>query len=422
MTTTPQNARSPQEFGPRAKKASIPLSWAETVSKNRFLSEYSDRIGKNRDRLIQANLKDLAKAKEAGISGAFLDRLTLTPNRINQIIQGLQQVISLPDPVGQVRESRVHLNGLKISKVGVPLGVVFFIYESRPNVTVDAIALCIKSGNAVILRGGSEAFESNTLLVELASQSLEETGFSCDLAQLVPPKPREWMDDLLVDSDHIDLVIPRGGKDLITRVVAKAKMPVIKHYTGNCHIYLEKTASLSMAREILINSKCQRPGVCNAAESLLVDKEIASRFLPVLIENLLENRVEIRGCPQTQAFSAQIRPATEEDFFTEYTDLIISVKVVENINEAVSHIAKYGSGHTEAIVTNSLEASRIFTTRVDSSAVMVNASTRFNDGFELGLGAEIGISTDKFHARGPCGLTELTSTKYIVEGWGQVRE
>ncbi len=412
----------PANFGSKAKKASIALGWSSTEQKNRFLKSYAQLLRENQALVLEANAHDRVKAVEQGISGAFLDRLTLSPARIEQIVQGLEQVMALPDPVGEVRECHNRPNGLKISKVGVPLGVVFFIYESRPNVTADAIALCVKSGNAVILRGGLEAFASNEILVALAGKALSATGMDPDLVQLVPPRPRELMDELLADAAHIDLVIPRGGRDLIERVVSRAKMPVMKHFTGNCHVYIEESASFAMARSILINAKCQRPGVCNAAESLLIDRKIAGSFLPGLIAALLEQGVEIRGCAQTQAVSPQVKPATEEDYATEYASLMISAKVVENMEEAIGHIARYGSGHTEAIVTASLEASRIFTARVDSSAVMVNASTRFNDGFELGLGAEIGISTDKFHARGPCGLKELTSTKYIVEGWGHVRE
>jgi len=421
MHSEPTAVTSVQEFGPLAKKASKTLAWATTREKNLFLEDYAHRIQRLKNQLIEANQADVHRAQDQGISGAFLDRLTLDEKRIASMLEGLSQVGTLADPVGQVRESRTAANGLKISKVGVPLGVVFFIYESRPNVTVDAVALCVKSGNAVVLRGGSEAVDSNTLLVSWARESLVKTGLPENACQLVPPRPRAWMDSLLEDAAHIDLVIPRGGRELIERVVRKARMPVIKHYTGNCHVYVEKSACPQMALSLLINSKCQRPGVCNAAESLLVDEAIAASWLPGALKALFENKVEVRGCPATQALDPRVKPASNDDFFTEYNDLILSVRIVKDIHEAIDHIGHYASGHTEAIVTNSIEASRLFTTRVDSSAVMVNASTRFNDGFELGLGAEIGISTDKFHARGPCGLNELTSSKFLVEGWGQVR-
>lgn len=418
---TPGTVSDSAFFGPRAKAASRSLALASTITKNKFLESYAVQIKKAATQILEANKKDTLAASAAGISGAFLDRLTLTPKRLDQILEGLAQVATLPDPIGGVRESRTMPNGLQINKVGVPLGVVFFIYESRPNVTVDAVALCVKSGNSVILRGGSEAYESNRILADLASMALIEVGLSPDCVILVPPRPRELVDLLLEDSTNVDLVIPRGGKDLITRVVAKAKMPVIKHYTGNCHVYVEASADPEMAINIVVNSKCQRPGTCNAAESLLVDRAISRSILPNLLSALHSKGVEIRGCPETLALFPNALAASEDDYFTEYNDLVISVRIVSDINEAMDRIEMYGSGHTEAIVTSSPEKANEFIHRVDSSALMVNASTRFNDGFELGLGAEIGISTDKFHARGPCGLMELTSTKYIVQGKGHVR-
>ncbi len=411
----------PEGFGPRSKAASWALALTSTELKNQFLRLYGQLIGEAVPLILEANSRDIAYALSNGLTGAFLDRLTLCPDRIRQIVEGLIQVTHLPDPIGGIRESRTMPNGLVVNKVGVPLGVVFFIYESRPNVTVDAIALCVKSGNAVLLRGGSESFHSNEILVSLATKALGEVGLNPDSVILVPPRPRELVDLLLADPDHIDLVIPRGGKALIERVVKGAKMPVIKHFTGNCHVYVESSADAQMALDIVVNSKCQRPGTCNALESLLIDKSLSHSIAPILLKALEAKGVEIRGCEETMAIWPQAVLATESDFFTEYNDLVISVRMVNGLDEGIAHIQKYGSGHTEAIVTNSVEMANEFTRRVDSAAVMVNASTRFNDGFELGLGAEIGISTDKFHARGPCGLMEMTSTKYIVNGTGQIR-
>jgi glutamate-5-semialdehyde dehydrogenase len=308
-----------------------------------------------------------------------------------------------------------------VSKVAVPLGVIFFIYESRPNVTVDAAGLCVKSGNAIILRGGKEALHSNTALHRVLQDCLTACELPPDAVQLVGTADRSAVGHLLRLNQFIDLVIPRGGESLIRRVAAEARMPVLKHYQGNCHVYVDRAANLDMAERLLLNAKCQRPGVCNAAESLLVHRDVAAAFLPRAAAALRQRGVELRGCDQTRRLVPDVTPATETDYATEYLDLILSVKVVDSLEEAVAHIDRYGSQHTECIVTNDLQAARRFTAAVDSSAVMVNASTRFNDGYEFGLGAEIGISTDKFHARGPCGLLELTSYKYLVHGDGQVR-
>jgi glutamate-5-semialdehyde dehydrogenase len=316
----------------------------------------------------------------------------------------------------------VRPNGLKVLKVRVPLGVIFFLYESRPNVTVDAAALCVKSGNAIILRGGKEALHSNVALHAVLQDNLRETGLPADAVQLVTDTDRALVGQLLQQDKHIDLVIPRGGASLIHRVAQEARMPVLKHYMGNCHVYVDRDADLDMALAILINAKCQRPGVCNAAESLLVQAGVAAAFLPKAGAALQEKGVEIRGCPRTCALISGAKPATEADFAAEFLDLILSVRVVASLEEAMAHIARFGSGHTEAIVTRDLAAAQRFLAEVDSAAVLVNASTRFNDGFEFGLGAEIGISTDKFHARGPCGLEELCSYKYVVLGEGQIRE
>jgi glutamate-5-semialdehyde dehydrogenase len=371
--------------------------------------------------ILTANAKDLETAAGSGIAGAMLDRLRLNPKRLEEIAAGMRAVGALPDPIGRVLDSSVRPNGLEVSKVAVPLGVIFFIYESRPNVTLDAAALCVKSGNAIILRGGKEALCTNTALVALLRGCLEETGLPTDAVQIVETSDRAAVGHLLQLDNLIDLVIPRGGESLIRRVVAEARMPVLKHYRGNCHVYVDRAADLEMAARIVINAKCQRPGVCNAAESLLVHREVAGQFLPRVAGALRGQGVEIRGCEATRRLVPGVLPATEDDFAAEYLDLIISVRVVDDLGAAIEHINRFGSRHTEAIVTGDLAAARRFTAEVDAAAVMVNASTRFHDGFEFGLGAEIGISTDKFHARGPCGLVELTSHKYVVYGEGQVR-
>jgi glutamate-5-semialdehyde dehydrogenase len=389
--------------------------------KDAWLRASADALEDHRDDILAANAIDIAGAESSGLSTAQIDRLRLTPSRLTAAADGLRAVAALPDPVGQIRESRVRPNGLQIHKVGVPLGVIFFIYESRPNVTLDAAALCVKSGNAVILRGGKEALNSNRALHRVLAECLSESGLPADAIQLVASTDRAVVGHLLQMPEFIDLAIPRGGEGLIRRVAEEARMPVLKHFKGNCHVYVEKTADLQRAEAIVVNSKCQRPGVCNAAESLLVDAAVAPAFLPAAAAALIARGVELRGCPATRALVPSASIATEEDFATEYLDLILSIKIVTGVEEAVAHIHRFGSGHTDAIVTNDLTAARFFTASVDSSAVLVNASTRFNDGFELGLGAEIGISTDKFHARGPCGLLELTSYKYVIYGDGQVR-
>jgi glutamate-5-semialdehyde dehydrogenase len=347
--------------------------------------------------------------------------LKLSPERLAGIAAALEEVVVLPDPVGEVLDSSVRPNGLRVTRVRVPLGVVFFIYESRPNVTVDAAALCVKSGNAVILRGGKEAFHSNQAFHRLLADALAECGLPEDAVQMVSTTDREAVGQFLQLSALIDVTIPRGGKSLIERVAREARMPVIKHFDGNCHVFVDASADLDWASQIVINSKCQRPGVCNAAESLLVHAAIADAYLPELARELTSRGVELRCCDRSLPLVKQGIPATDEDFREEFLDLILSVKVVDSVQQAVEHINEYGSHHTDAIVTSELHPAEFFRKHVDSAAVHVNASTRFNDGGELGLGAEIGISTDKFHARGPCGLRELTSYKYLVEGTGQVR-
>lgn len=410
-----------REMARRAKAAAQALAVVPTAAKNRWLAAAATALVARSAEVLEANAADVAAAPEHGLSPAAIDRLTLTPARMTAMAEGLRQVAALPDPVGEVRESAVRPNGLRVEKVGVPLGVIFFVYESRPNVTADAAALCIKSGNAVILRGGKEARHSNAALHRLLTDELSRCELPDNALQLVPTTDRAAVGHFLKLSEFIDLAIPRGGKSLIERVAAEARMPVLKHYDGNCHVYVDAAADLAMAERLVINAKCQRPGVCNAAESLLVHAAIADTFLPRIGEALQSQGVELRGCEETCKLIPTARPATEDDYWAEFLDLIISVKVVESLDEAVSHIANYGSHHTDAIVTSDEAAARAFVQRVDSAAVMVNASTRFNDGFELGLGAEIGISTDRFHARGPCGLRELTTYKYVVTGNGQVR-
>ncbi|HMC89903.1 MAG TPA: glutamate-5-semialdehyde dehydrogenase [Gemmataceae bacterium] len=410
------------ELAQRARSAARTLATALGAQKDAWLRAVADALVHRASALCEANARDLAAATELGLAGAMLDRLKLTPDRLRDAASGLREVAALPDPIGRVRESSVRPNGLQVLKVGVPLGVIFFIYEARPNVTVDAAGLCIKSGNAILLRGGKEALHSNRILCTVLRDCLVQAGLPRDAVQLVETADREAVGHLLRLDQLIDLVIPRGGESLIRRVAAEARMPVLKHYKGNCHVYVDRAADVDMAERIVVNAKCQRPSVCNAAESLLIHRDVADTFLPRLAAALQQHGVEIRGCERTRAIVPAARPASEDDYAAEYLDLILSVKVVDNLEDAIVHINRYGSQHTEAIITGDLAAARRFTAAVDSSAVLVNASTRFNDGYELGLGAEIGISTDKFHARGPCGLIELTSYKYIVYGDGQVRD
>jgi glutamate-5-semialdehyde dehydrogenase len=406
----------------RAKQAAAALVAADTQNKNSWLRRCAALLRERQAELVSANALDLAAAPEFGLSEAQIDRLRLTPKAIAGMAAGLEEIANLPDPVDEVIEESTRPNGLKIRKVRVPLGVVFFIYESRPNVTADAAAICVKSGNAVILRGGKEAANSNKAIADLLIEGLEESGLPSDAVQLVNTANRAAVGHFLALDQFIDLAIPRGGEGLIRRVATEATMPVLKHFNGNCHIYVDRAADLAMAERITINAKCQRMGVCNAAESLVVHADIANEFLPHLGEELTKQGVEIRGDDRTRELIPNANQATEEDFAAEYLGPIISAKVVGSLEEAISHINCYSSKHTEAIVTDDTDAANEFLRRVDSSAVMVNASTRFNDGGELGLGAEIGISTDKFHARGPCGLRELTTYKYVVIGTGQVRE
>jgi len=410
-----------EDLARRAKAASRLLAPAIGARKNAWLMHAASVLEKSESEILAANAKDVADA-QSNLSAANVDRLRLTPDRIRAAANGLRAIVALPDPIGRVLDSSVRPNGLHLHKVSVPLGVIFFIYESRPNVTVDAAGLCVKSGNAIILRGGKEALASNTILHRILQDSLRACDLPLDAVQFVNTPDRDVVGQLLRLNQFIDLAIPRGGESLIRRVAEEATMPVMKHYMGNCHVYVDRAADLAMAERIVVNSKCQRTGVCNAAESLLVHQEIASAFLPKAAATLQSKGVELRGCPATRALVPNAKLATDADHAAEFLNLILSVKVVQSLDDALDHIARFGSQHTETIVTNDLAAAQRFTNEVDASAVMVNASTRFNDGFEFGLGAEIGISTDKFHARGPCGLQELCSYKYVVYGNGQIRE
>jgi glutamate-5-semialdehyde dehydrogenase len=406
----------------RAKRAAADLANVAGAAKTRFLRHGAESLRTRAADLLEANRQDLAAAPGFGLSDAQIDRLRLTPKAIESMAVGLEEVAALPEPIGEVIESSVRPNGLEVLKVRVPLGVVFFIYESRPNVTADAAAICVKSGNAVILRGGKEAAHSNQAIAELLVEAAVEAGLPADAVQLVSTTDREAVGHFLRLDEFITVAIPRGGEGLIRRVTAEAKMPVIKHFTGNCHVYVDAAADLDMAERIIVNAKCQRMGVCNAAESLLVHAQVARQFLPRIGRTLAERGIELRADDRAQKLLPGSRPATEEDFAAEYLGPVLSICVVDSLDDAIRHINRYGSQHTEAIVTRDLAAAREFAARVDSSAVMINASTRFNDGGEFGLGAEIGISTDKLHARGPCGVKELTSYKYVVYGSGQVKE
>jgi glutamate-5-semialdehyde dehydrogenase len=410
------------EMAERARRASAQLARLGGDTKNAWLKRSAELLRSGQNVLAEANALDLAAAGQFGLTATEIDRLRLAPGVVESMAVGLEEIAALPEPIGEVIESSVRPNGLEVLKVRVPLGVVFFIYESRPNVTADAAAICVKSGNAVILRGGKEAVHSNRAIVALLEQAGDEVGLPEGAVQLVNTTDRDAVGHFLELSDYIDVAIPRGGEGLIRRVSAEAKMPVIKHFTGNCHVYVDRAADLDMAERITVNAKCQRMGVCNAAESLVVHRDVAATFLPRVAQALAQRNVELRGDGRTRALVPQAKPASEEDFAAEYLGPILSVKIVDSLEEAIEHINRYGSRHTDAIVTADLNAARTFATAVDSAAVIVNASTRFNDGGQFGLGAEIGISTDKFHARGPCGVKELTSYKYVVYGSGQVRQ
>ncbi len=410
-----------RETAEAAKEASYELAMLDASVKNAWLDASAAALIEATDAILEANAKDIEMAPQYGLTDAMVDRLRLDPERIKGIAQALNEIALLPDPVGEVMDGFTRPGGLQIQKKRVPLGVVFFIYESRPNVTADAAAICVKSGNAVILRGGKEAIHSSQAIVNVLSATAKQYGVPEAAVQLVATTDRAAVGQFLEMNDLIDVTIPRGGEGLIRRVTADATMPVIKHYDGNCHVYVDQSADVAMAATVIENAKCQRMGVCNACESLLVHKAIAADALPAIAAKLREQGIEMRGDDQVTSILDDALPATDEDWSAEYLGPTISIAVVDSLQDAAKHINRYGSHHTDAIVTADLKAADQFTRLVDSSAVMVNASTRFNDGGVFGLGAEIGISTDKFHARGPCGLRELTTYKFIVHGDGHVR-
>jgi len=409
------------ELAGAARRAAVTLASAGSAAKDRALAHLAERLVADQDRLLAANAKDLERADAQGLTGALRDRLRLDPRRIEAMAEGVRQVIALPDPVGAMDGFVRRANGILVGRMRIPLGVICIIYESRPNVTVDAGALCIKSGNAPILKGGREAFHSNGALVDLMRESLAATGLPADAVQAVATSDREVIRELIRREGEVDLVIPRGGEALIRYVTDNATVPVIQHYKGVCHVYVDRGADVAMAAAIAENAKVQRPGVCNAMETLLVHRDIAPRLIPELFPRLEAAGVELRGDARVRALWPGVQQATEEDWREEYLDLVLAVRMVDDFAGAVDHIRRYGSGHTDAIVTRDYQASQRFIAEVASSCVLVNASTRFNDGFELGLGAEIGISTSRLHAYGPMGLEELTTRKFVVFGSGQVR-
>jgi len=406
----------------QAKMASQELANLSSSTKNKSLLRMAESIEKNRERIIEENKKDVNLAKKKELSKALIDRLTLDEKRIRQMSKSLEEIVNIEDPIGKIENIRKRPNGLQIGKMVVPLGVIGIVYEARPNVTIDAAALCLKAGNATILRGGSEAIYSNIILADLLNKAGQEEGLPSGSIQLIKTTDRRAVTEMLKLNAYIDVIIPRGGEELIRVVMENSTIPVIKHYKGICHIYVDQEADLKMAEEISFNAKVQRPGVCNSMETLLINEKIAAEFLPGMIRRLQEAAVEIRGDEKTCQIIRGIKRASEEDWQTEYLDLILSIKVVEGIEEAINHINNYGSHLSDAIVTNNYAKSRQFLQKIDSAAVYVNASTRFTDGAEFGLGAEIGISTQKLHARGPMGVNELTSTKFIIWGDGQIRK
>ena len=409
------------EIARDAKKASSVLARLPSGRKDEALRLMAEKITGQIPFLVEENAKDLEQARRSGLSAAMLDRLALNESSIRGMARGLLEVAALPDPVGRIAGMWRRPNGLLVGRMHIPLGVIGIIYEARPNVTADAAALCLKSGNAVILRGGSEAFHSNLAITRILQNVLRKQGLPEAAVQIIPLTDREAVHEMLQLDDLIDLIIPRGGEDLIRAVVDRSKIPVIKHYKGVCHVFVDDAADLEMAVKICLNAKVQRPGVCNAMETLLVHRDVAGRFLPMIAEPYRRAGVVLKGCEETRAVLPGIEAATEEDWSREYLDLILSVRVVRDMDEAIAHIERYGSLHTESIVTESYERSQRFLNEVNSSTVLVNASTRFSDGFELGLGAEIGISTTKLHAYGPMGLEELTTRKFVIYGNGQVR-
>ncbi|WP_290911742.1 glutamate-5-semialdehyde dehydrogenase [Eubacterium sp.] len=409
------------EQGKKAKQTLTFMSQVTTEQKNNALGIIADMLEENIEKIVSANNVDIENGRQNGLNDGLIDRLMLNADRIKAMADGARQVASLPDPCGRVLSEYKKDNGLLIKKITVPLGVIGIIFEARPNVTVDAAALCLKSGNAVILRGGKEAINSNTALADIMREALAKAGFPQDVIQLVGDTSRQSSNDMMHMNEYLDCLIPRGGKGLIKAVVENSTVPVIETGSGNCHIYVDESADINMAANIIFNAKTQRISVCNACESLVINSKIIDKALPVIAKKLKEKDVEIRGDERAQKASSLVVPATEEDFSTEYLDYIISVKTVDNVDEAIAHINANSTGHSEAIITENKENAEKFLKCIDSSSVYVNASTRFTDGAEFGLGAEIGISTQKLHARGPMGLEQLTSTKYLIYGDGQVR-
>ncbi len=410
-----------EALGRNAKAVELKIAASGTKIKNDALAAVAKALRENRERIISKNAMDLKAAAENGMSEAMLDRLRLDDARIESMAQGVDKLIELTDPVGEVIEGFMRPNGLKIEKTRVPLGVIGIIYESRPNVTVDAAALCLKSGNVVILKGGKEALNSNICLGDIMREAVESVGLPADIIQVVNNTSRETTNELMRLNGYVDLLIPRGSARLINAVVQNATVPVIQTGAGNCHVYVDSSAELEMAVDITDNSKTQRPSVCNSIESLLVHKDIADKFLPMIAERFKSHNVKIYGCDRTMAVLSEAEKATEAEYATEFNDYVIAVKVVDSIDEAIAHIRRYSTKHSECIVTSSLENAQKFQREVDAAAVYVNASTRFTDGGEFGFGAEIGISTQKLHARGPMGLRELTTVKYLINGNGQIR-
>jgi glutamate-5-semialdehyde dehydrogenase len=409
-----------EECSRKARSAAGVLALADADAKNHLLTLLIDEITNNSDQILKANTIDLKKAEDAKLGIAMLDKLRLTSKRIQDMVNGVDQVIRLPDPIGEVTKEWTQSNGLRIKRVRVPIGVIGMIYESRPNVTIDASILCLKTGNAMVLRGGSEAFESNQILAQCVSRSAEKAGLPKEIITLIPTTDRAAVPIMCQMSQYIDLMIPRGGKTLIQTVAQHARMPVIKHFEGICHVYVHAEADQEMAEKIILNGKCQRPGVCNAVETILIDREVAKTFGPKIFKALREKNVKLLGDGETiEVTGEKLDPV--ENWSTEYLDLILAVRVVNGLDEAIKHIEKYGSHHSDAIVTKNKKVAEEFLRKVDSATVYWNASTRFTDGYEFGFGAEIGISTDKIHARGPMGLEELTSYKYVIYGDGQVR-
>jgi glutamate-5-semialdehyde dehydrogenase len=403
------------------KEASRELRKVSRAKKDDALLLMADKLVQREKAIRQENKKDVALARKQGMSSAMVDRLTLDVKTLRSMAEALREVAALPDPVGEVTGMWKRPNGLQVGRVRIPLGVIGFIYESRPNVTVDAASLCLKAGNAVILKGGSEAIRSNLILGQILAEALREAGLPAAAIQVIPTTEREATRILLEQEEDVDVIIPRGGEGLIRFVTDHSRIPVLRHYKGVCHVYVDEFADLGMAADICFNAKVQRPAVCNAMETMLVHERVADRFLPAMLKRFRDAGVEIRGCPKTLAFLPEARPAAPEDWPAEFSDLILAVKVVKGMGEALDHIETYGSNHTEAIVTNDYDRAQRFLQEVNSSVVLINASTRFNDGNQLGLGAEIGINTSKLHAFGPMGLAELTTQKFIVYGNGQIR-